>query len=217
MNDVVLFKIESLHVRTVGENGLTLRQAGQDVHSGPILAHLDEEVEAPGNMGMFDGASGAIQIRWDVVATVPFLADAMASGQIPLEDGGLIRATLEEHGKLQDGDGSFKLKGHGRIHPGSFLSAADIIAHPNMLRVLGSRSMPFGRAIASRTPFRCAIDSEGSHVELRLPEVMGGGTQRLKITGGFAVVPLMSLNRGRASSGAASPASAPRSRARRTR
>lgn len=195
MNDVVLFKIESLHVRTIGDNGLTLRRDGQDIRTGPILAHLDESVEAPGNMGMFDGNTGAVQIRWDIVATVPFLADAMAAGRMPLEDGGLIRVTLEEHGKVQEGNGSFKLKGNGRIHPGSFLSAADIVAHPNMLRVLGSRSMPFSRAIASGNPFRCAIDSEGSHVELNLPDALGGGSQRLKITGGFAVVPLMSLSR----------------------
>ena len=113
MDPIVLLKIKSLHARASQETGLRLRQKGRDILTGPIVAHLDESAESPANMGMIDLATGTIQLDWAVIATLPFMADAFASGSISQKESASVRASFEESGQVLErrGIGAEKLVG----------------------------------------------------------------------------------------------------------
>jgi hypothetical protein len=195
MNQIVLFKIGSLHCRTVQEAGLQLRHRGREFLTGPIVAHLDERAEAPGNLGLIDLASGAVKIRWAVIATLPFLADATARGHVPEEESGPVRVWFEESGRVLEGDSGFDVKGPGHILPGSFLSEATAITSNRAEVLPGGPITAFRHGLGAGEIVRCRFVPEFSQVHVTLPDSLGGGRQHLNLTGGFSLSPLMSLTR----------------------
>jgi hypothetical protein len=196
MDPIVLFKIGSLHARTVQEDGLKIRHRGREVSTGTIVAHLDDTAEIPANMGMVDLATGTIQLRWGVIAALPLLADAFASGSVAAKESAPVRATLEETGRVLEDGSAFDVKGTGRIGPGSLLSPARIMAHNNIVKILvDGRAATMRRALAAGNVVRCAFVPESSTLDLALPKSLGGGTQRLNLAGGFSLVPVMTLER----------------------
>jgi hypothetical protein len=196
MDPVVLFKIESLHARTVQDSGLIIRQQGREFVTGTIVAHLDQAAASPANTGMVDLATGAIQLRWEVIAGLPFLADAFAGGQVSHTESAPVRISLSEAGQVLESGSGFQVGGTGQIQPGSFLSAARINLHNNLAHIIPEgRKSTLGRALAARGPVRCILVPESSYVDVSLPKAMGAGTQRLNLTGGFVIVPVMTLAR----------------------
>jgi len=191
MSEIVRFKMESLHVRTDPKRGLRFCQGETESFSGTILAHLDEKSGTRSNRGTVDLATGRIRLRWNVVATFPLLADALASGQLSPRDSDLVRVSLTEAGRVLEDDSGFQVEGRGKIRPGSILSPARINAHQNLVRILPvARSMKFSRALAAGNPIRCVFAPEGSCVEVTLPAALGGESQRLTLTGGFTLQPI---------------------------
>jgi hypothetical protein len=196
MEPIVLLKIKSLHARSLPETGLSIRYGGSDILTGPIVACLDECAEVPANMGMIDLATGAIRLQWAVIATLPFLADAFASGAISQKDSEPVRATLDEHGHVLDDGSGLDMKATGKISPGSVLSGAKIGSHQNLAKFVRiGRTVNFIAALAAGEAVRCAFVPEFSALEVKLPKSLGGRTQRLNLTGGFLLVPVMMLER----------------------
>jgi hypothetical protein len=191
---IVLFKIESLHARTVQETGLTIRQRGTEIVTGTIVAHLDDSAAFPTNLALVDLATGAIQLRWAIIAALPFLADAFASGSLSPKDSSPVRATLDETGQVLDDGSGFQVKGTAQIKPGSLLSAADITLHNNLVQIAteGRKSTSVS-ALASGAGVRCTLVPESSYLDVTLPKSMGGQSQRLNLVGGFRLVPVMTL------------------------
>jgi hypothetical protein len=196
MDPIVLLKIKSLHARASEATGLTIRQKGREVFTGTIVAHLDDSAESPANMGMIDLATGSIQLHWAIIATLPFMADAFASGAISQKESALLRASLEESGQVLDDGSGFNVHGTGKIGPGSVLSSAKIVLHNNFVKILEySRTVTLGSALAAGDVVRCAIVPDSSFLDIALPKSLGGGTHRLNLVGGFLLVPVMSLER----------------------
>jgi hypothetical protein len=193
---IVLFKIESLHARTVQETGLTIRQRGLEIVTGTIIAHLDDSAAFPTNMALVDVATGAIQLRWGIIAALPFSADAFASGTLSQKDSSPVRATLDETGQVLDDGSGFQVKGTAQINPGSLLSAARITFHNNFVKIAteGRKSTSVS-ALASGSGVRCTLVPESSYVDVSLPKSLGGASQRLNLVGGFRLVPVMTLAR----------------------
>jgi hypothetical protein len=196
MESIVLLQITSLLARCLPESGLMIRQRGIEIMTGPIVASLDESAPIPANTGIVDLATGAIRLQWAVIATLPFLADAFASGTLSPKDSAPVRATFDESGRALDDGSGFDVKGKGRISPGSILSAATVPAHQNPFGFVGIDSLAkFGAALNAGNAVRCAFASGSAVVDLKLPKALGGGTQRLTLTGGFVLAPLLTLER----------------------
>jgi hypothetical protein len=191
---IVLFKIESLHARTVQETGLTIRQRGTEIVTGTIIAQLDDSAAFPTNLALVDLSTGAIQLRWGIIAALPFLADAFASGSLSPKDSSPVRATLDETGQVLDDGSGFQVKGTAQIKPGSLLSAAAITLHNNLVQIAteGRKSTSVS-ALASGAGVRCTLVPESSYLDVTLPKSMGGQSQRLNLVGGFRLVPVMTL------------------------
>jgi hypothetical protein len=191
MDHVVLVQIESLHARVVQEAGIKLRYKRREFFTGSIAAHLDEKADPPANLGLINLNTGAIRLRWAIIATLPVMADAVASGQVPQKETGLLRVSFDEVGQiLKDGSG-FDAAGGARILPGSLLGSATIAAHSNTFRLIRDEP-PMTRAIANGNSVRCALMPE-SYLDLNLPSSLGGETQRLNLVGACVLVPVLSL------------------------
>jgi hypothetical protein len=196
MEPVVLLKIESLFARAVQETGLRIRHAGKDILTGPIVALLDDIAAPPANLGMIDLATGTIRLQWAVIATLPFMADAFASGAVPQKARGPVRATLDESGQLLEDGSGFDVNGTGQVSPGSFLSGASIPLHQNPVKGVGTGSVvKLGPALAAGQTVLCTFVPESSIMDVKLPKSLGGGTQRMNLTGGYLLVPVMTLER----------------------
>jgi hypothetical protein len=196
MDQIVLLKIESLHARVVQEAGLKLRQKRREFFTGSIAAHLDEKADPPANLGLINLTTGAIHLRWAIIAMLPVTADAFAAGQVSQKESGPLRVSFDEFGQvLKDGSG-FDATGGGNIAPGSLLGSATIEAHSNFVRTIPDerKMVPMTRALANGNSVRCALIPE-SYLDLTLPSSLGGGTQRLNLVGAFVLVPVMSLGR----------------------
>ncbi len=196
MDPIVLFKIESLHARTVQETGLKIRQKGHDILTGIIVATLNENAAPPANLALVDLATGAIQLHWAILATLPFLADAFASGSVPHKDSAPIRATLEESGQVASDGARFEVRGTAQIKPGSVLGATKVSLHNNLVQMTPEdRDPTSGPVLASGQVVRCTFVPESSYLDVALPKNMGGGSQRLNLIGGFLLVPIVTLAR----------------------
>jgi hypothetical protein len=195
MDSVILFKLVSLHVRTAQERGLKLRLQKKEFVTGPFVGHLDESAEVPDNLGVIDLTTGAVTVRWAVVATVPLVADFFGGGQLKQVDSDLVRLLLEESGHLLEDGSGFDLRGRGLVRPGSLFSKVKITAHPNLVKLVGVKAgVTVQRALATRDIVRFSFVSEASYLDVVLPGFLGTGTHRLNLVGGFSVVPLMSAS-----------------------
>ncbi len=196
MDSIVLFKLESLHARTVGDKGLTIRQRGHEISTGTIVAHLDHAAESLTNIALVDVATGAITLKWTVIAAMPTLADAFAAGSLTQKERSPVRVTLEESGHVFENGSGFAVKGAAQIHPGSFLSGARIDLHNNQMQITADGpKAPTGSLLASGSVVRCTLVPESSYVDITLSKSMGGGSHRLNLIGGFLLVPVMTLAR----------------------
>jgi hypothetical protein len=196
MEPIVLLKIKSLHARSVQQDGLKIRYQGSDIRTGPIVAYLDDSAEMPANTGLIDLATGAIRLRWAVIATLPFLADAYAKGAIPQKDSAPVRAKLDECGQVSADGSGFNVKGTGEIDPGSVLSGGIIPDHQNpVLAVAAGGTAKIGAALKAGDAVRCTFVSESASLTIKLPKSLGGGTQHVNLAGGYLLVPVMTLER----------------------
>jgi hypothetical protein len=194
MDRIVLFKIGTLHARSVQERGLKVRHRGRETFTGPMMAHLDDRAEVPANLGLLDLTTGTIRIQWAVLATVPFLADAFAGGHVTAKDNAALRVSLEESGRILDDGSGFSVKGQGEVGPGSVFSRATIPLHANLITIpTGGLATALERARATGDGVHCTMVPESSHLDIALPRSLGGGTQRLHLMGGFTLLPLMTL------------------------
>jgi hypothetical protein len=135
MTDVVVFKIKTLHARSMQETGLLLRHRDNEFYSGPIVACLDEMAAAPANLGVVDFSTGAIKFHWCTLVTMPFLADAFAENHLPVSEAAPLRVSFEEEGTVV-GDG-FVAQGPGWVHGGSIFSHAVVASVNNVRRERG--------------------------------------------------------------------------------
>jgi hypothetical protein len=188
MAQLMLLQIQSLHARSVQEAGLIVRIGGIAIETGPIVAILDGTAVSPANTALLDLDTGKIRLKWGVIATLPFMADAFASGAIAPAVSAPVQVTLDEHGHvLGDGNG-FDVQGTGNIVPGSILSGASVPTHQNLVSAPG-----IAASLAAGDTAICTFAPESSVVQVKLPRALGGGTQSLNLTGGFLLVPLMTL------------------------
>jgi hypothetical protein len=130
MTEVVVFRIKTLHARSMQETGLLLRHRDNEFYSGPIVACLDEMAAAPGNLGVVDFSTGAIKFHWCTLVTMPFLADAFAENYLPVSEAAPLRVSFEEEGMVV-GDG-FVAQGPGWVHDGSIFSHAVVASVNNV-------------------------------------------------------------------------------------
>jgi hypothetical protein len=193
---IVLSQIQSLHVRTVQETGLKIRFADAEIQSGPIVGILDDTAASPANTALLDIGTGVISLQWALIATLPFLADAFASGAISPKDSAVVRLTLEENGEVTANGSGFAVEGTGQIAPGSVLSTATIQGHQNAVTAAGiGTTAKFAAALVAGDTVQCTFIPDGCVLQLKLPRSLGGGTQRLNLMGGFLLVPVMTLER----------------------
>jgi hypothetical protein len=191
MDQIALLKIETLHARVVQETGLKLRQKRREFFTGSIAACLDERADPPSNLGLINLTTGAIHLRWAIIATLPAVADALAAGQISQKESGLLRVSFDEVGQVRKDGFGFDAKGGAKIAAGSLLGAANVELHSNFARTLPDEP-PMTRALANGDSVRCALIPE-SYLDVTLPSSLGGGTQRLNLVGAFVLAPIMSL------------------------
>jgi hypothetical protein len=196
MQRFVAFKIESLHCRTLQEAGLKLRHKGRDFYTGPIVAHVDNQADLPGNLGLIDLETGAITIHWVVFATFPFLADAFGRGDIQEEESGVVRARFEETGHVLPDDLGFDVSGSGQILSGSVLGEAKAGCSNRAQMILEdcSNGLSFRHRLGAGETIRCALVPEHSLLEITLSEALGGRSHRLNLAGGFVMRPVMGLD-----------------------
>jgi hypothetical protein len=189
----LLLKIESLHARSVQEAGLKIRHRGREIHTGTIVATLDDSAAFPANVGMIDLDTGTIHLRWGIIAMLPFMADAFASGAISVKESKTFRVSFEEAGQvLEDGNG-FDVQGTGQLCPGTLLSSADIGFQNNLVRIHPEpRKKTLHALLSAGDSVRCALLPE-SYLDITLPKSLGGGTQRLNLIGGFLLIPVLTL------------------------
>jgi hypothetical protein len=196
MPPIVLSQIQSLHVRAVQETGLKIRFGASDILTGPIVAILDDTAASPANTALLDISSGVISLQWAVIATLPFTADAFASGAISPKDSAVVRVALEENGQVTANGSGFAVEGTGQIAPGSVLSSASIPGHQNGVTAAGiGTTVKFAAALAAGDTVQCTFIPDACVLQLKLPRSLGGGTQSLNLTGGFLLVPVMTLER----------------------
>jgi hypothetical protein len=191
MDQIVLVKIESLHARVMQEAGLNFRMKGREFVTGTIAAHLDEKAAPPANLGLVNLTTRKIRLRWAIIATLPAMADACAAGQVSEKELGLVKISFDEQGQFQKDGSGFDAKGGGEMAAGSVLSSAVIKSQPN-----GFGAIPAGldivRALGNGSTVRCALKPE-SYIDLALPKSLGGEKRRLNLTGGFRLVPVLTL------------------------
>jgi hypothetical protein len=194
MSKIVLFRIVSLHARSIQETGLKVCHRGRDFYTGPIVAVLDDRARVVGNLGMIDLETGAIKIRWAVLTTMPFLADALARGKVSENENAPVRVSFHEHGHLL-GEG-FHVKGPGRIAPGSVFSGSKVQSS-NRADLLSRHAPPqaLRRRLAAGKLVRCAFVPEHSVLDIELSDSLGSGWQRFNLSGGFSIRPVMALRR----------------------
>ena len=158
MDQIVLLKIESLHARVVQEAGIKLRQKRREFFTGSIAAHLEEKADPPANLGLVNLTTGAIHLRWAVIATLPIMADAFAAGEFRQKRAAL-RVSFDEVGQiLKDGSG-FDAKGWATVAPGSLLGSATVDEHSNFIRAISNdgKVINMARTLASGNSVRCAF------------------------------------------------------------
>ncbi len=193
MSSVILLKIESLHVRTVQEKGLKLRMDEGVFHTGPLVASLDESAPMPANYGLLNVTTRSIRLHWSVIVTMPFVADAFVHGIITEKNCAPMRVTFEEEGKVLDDDSGFNAEGPGGVAPGSVLSGVTFPGQENFVRMpemKHKRKLMHTLCAGKKAP--CILTPD-SNLELTLSKSLGGGKQRINLTGGFFLVPIMTL------------------------
>lgn len=195
MDPIVLLRIGSLHARSVQETGLKIRRQGQEFYTGTIVACLDESAPFPANVGLVNLATGAIHLRWAVIAALPFMADAFASGSIAVKESAPLRVSFEEVGQIDKDGCSFDVKGTGEVCSGSLLSSADVTFQNNLVRIHPEpRKKTLSSILSGGDVVRCALAPE-SYLDVALPKALGGGTQRLNLVGGFLLAPVMTFGK----------------------
>jgi hypothetical protein len=194
MDQIVLLQIESLHARLVRDTGLQLRYKRKDLLTGSITAILDETADPPANLGLLNVTAGTIRLNWAIVATLPFMADATASGLVSEKERGTLKITFDESGKILPNDAGFNATGGGSILPGTVFDGAMLPSQSNFVRVPGvaSRPVPFSKTLAGGKPVPCALLPE-SYLDVVFPPSLGGGTHRVNLTGGFVLTPILTL------------------------
>lgn len=195
MDPTLLLKIESLHARSVQETGLKIRYRGREAHTGTVVATLDDSAPFPANVGLVNLATGTIQLRWAIVAMLPFMADASAAGEVPLKESAPLKVSFEEFGQIREDGCGFDVEGTGEVCPGSVLSPVAIPGQNNYIRVhTDPKKKTFGSLLTAGDTVRCALVAE-SYLDVVLPKSLGGGTQRLNLVGGFLLTPVMTLGK----------------------
>lgn len=194
MDQIYLVKMESLQARVVKESGMTLRIGGKEVVTGTISGVLDESAGPHANVGIVNATTGAIHLRWSIVATLPILADLLAAGAVSESESGVLRVAFEEVGQLSRDGSGFDSEGFATIAPGSLLSKAQVMAHNQIVRVADRKNPSIVRALSRGQSVRCAFLPE-SRIDARLPRSLGGGAHQLNLMGGFALVPTLTFGR----------------------
>jgi hypothetical protein len=196
MSKIILFKIASLHARSIQETGLKVIHRGKEFYTGTIVAHLDAHAKIPGNLGIIDLATGLMKIRWSVIATMPFLADALARGHIRETENSPLRVSFQEQGHLLSDDTGFHVKGPGRIAAGSVFSESKVQSS-NRAVVLSQHpdAQTLRRRLAAGKLVRLSFVPEHSLLEIELSASLGSGWQRFNLVGGFSILPVMTLRR----------------------
>jgi hypothetical protein len=184
-----------MHARCVQESGLKFRYRGREVNTGTVVATLDDGAPFPANVGLVNLDTGTIQLRWAIVAMLPFMADAFAAGDIQAKESAPLRVAFEEFGQIKEDGCGFDVEGTGEVCAGSVLSPALIPGQNNYIRVLTEpKKKTFSSLLAAGDPIRCALAAE-SYLDVVLPKSLGGGTQRLNLVGGFLLTPVMTLGK----------------------
>ncbi len=194
MERVLLVKIDSLQARAVQDNGLKFRYKRRDFVSGPIVAHLDETASPPANLGLINVSTGEIRLSWAIIATIPLTPAALAAGELSDKEGGLLRMTFDETGKvLEDGSG-FDAFGGGTIGSGSLFSGALLASQSNFARVTAStkKTPHLARTLTAGGSVSLVLIPE-SFLDVTLPKSLGGETQRLNLTGVFTLSSILAL------------------------
>lgn len=194
MDQVYLVKMESLQARVVKESGMTLRIGGKDVVTGTISGVLDDSAGPQANLGIVNATTGAIHLRWSIVATLPILADLLAAGAVAESESGVLRVAFEEVGQLSPDGSGFTSNGFAKIAPGSLLSKAQVLAHSQIVRVVDPKQPSIVKALSRGRSVRCAFLPK-SQIDAQLPRSLGGGTHHLNLMGGFALVPALTFGR----------------------
>jgi hypothetical protein len=192
MDQIYFVRMESLQARTVKDTGLTLRLGGKEVVTGTISGVLDES--AGPSLGTVNATTGVIHLRWSILATLPIVADLLASGQLSDAERGVLRVSFEEVGQMASDGSGFDSVGTASIAPGSLLSKAEIMAHSQLVRVVDRKNPSIVKALSRGQSVRCAFLPE-SRVEARLPRNLGGGNHSLNLLGGFVLVPIYTFGR----------------------
>lgn len=195
MDHIVLLKIDSLHARIVEEVGLKIRLKQREVHTGTIAACLDETALPPENLGLLNVTTGAIRLRWSIIATLPLLADATARGLISEKESGQVRVSFDESGHVLEDGGGFDATGGGSVAPGSIFGGVHVEIQSNFVRTVSDArksATHLTREVARGGSVRCALIPE-SYLDLTMPKSLGGGKQRIHLVGGFVLTPLMTL------------------------
>jgi hypothetical protein len=192
MDHIVLLKIESLHARLVRAEGLKLRYKRRDFLTGSITAVLDETADPPANLGLLNVSAGSIRLCWQIVVTMPFLADACLAGQLSGKERGVVKITFDESGPVKDDDSGFDAKGSGSIIPGTIFDGAMLPLQSNLVRTpaAANKIIPLAKTLASGKPVPCGLLPE-SYLDVVFPSSLGGGTHRLNLAGGFVLVPIL--------------------------
>ena len=190
MDKLLACRITSLHARTGLDPDSKLRYRRKELDTGAVVAHLDPNAMLPDNLGLINLTTGAIKIRWAVVATLSLLVDASAQGLLPDEEAEPVRLWFEESGKITDK--GFRVRGNGGILPGSIFSGSSGIACANAAELV-SGDGPFLKKLAGGRPVKLAFVPKSSTLDLAFPSQLGGGTHRLNLVGGFSLIRIMTL------------------------
>jgi hypothetical protein len=189
MDRILAFRITSLHAGAVLDKASKLRYRRKEFETGSIVAHLDPHATLPANFGLINLATGAIKIRWSVVAALPFLVNAAAQGLLPEEESGPIRIWFEESGRLIKN--GFRVRGHGEILPGSIFADSSEVGCYNWAELVSEG--PFLAKLAAGRPLKLAFVPKFSTMQVTFPNLLGGGTHKLNLAGGFSLIRIMTL------------------------
>jgi hypothetical protein len=209
MNEIVVFKITSVHTRSIQETGLKVKHRGREFYTGTVVTCLNDHAQAPDNIGIIDLATGAMKIRWSLIATMPMLADAYARGEVDEQESSPLYVVFEEEGHIHDSDDGFTVNGPGKIQDGSLFSGCIVASDNSGTRILPNTprsddsTSPSGRKphrsltqqILHGEPVHFMFEPEFSTVEVAFPVALGGTKQRLNLVGGFSIRPIMTLPR----------------------
>jgi hypothetical protein len=190
MDKLLAFRITTLHARTVLDTDSKLRYRRKELETGAIIGHLDPNAMLPNNLGLINLTTGAIKIRWAVVATLSFLADAAGQGLLQDGEDDPVRLWFEESGKVTDK--GFRVRGNGEILRGSIFSGSSSITCANAAELVAGDG-PFLRRLAAGRPVKLAFIPRSSTLDVRFPSQLGGGTHTLSLIGGFSLIRIMTL------------------------